>query len=82
MYRIESTIVKRLKERNRNGIDLLQAHVRTKKPKTEPMVTYYEVDDETIGTLVKMGIDIEKEMIDAIMSIYGKGYEIKIVGRK
>ncbi|KKL10797.1 hypothetical protein LCGC14_2552220 [marine sediment metagenome] len=84
MYRIESTIVEKLKEQELNATDLLCEHAKNRKSKTESKVIYYEISDEILAKLKIVGINAEQELIDSIQAAVHDmgGGEIKIIRRK
>jgi len=69
IYHIENTIVEELKEQGLNVIDLLQTQA---KKQLKPIKVTYEIDDKVIEELVMVGIDVEKELIDALENYFKK----------
>ena len=72
MYRIENTIVERLKERDLNAIDLLQEYAKNNRKQTGTIKVTYQIDNKTREKLIEIGIDDMEEVRAAIQRCLGE----------
>ena len=79
MYRIESTVIEELRERDLNINHLLKTYIKKQKKKT---VIEYQINNKLIvHAKEQYGIDIEAEMIAAIqkdIEMHGEEFEVVI----
>jgi len=71
MYRIESTVIKRLREQDLSIDTLLQEYAKNNRKQTIPIKVTYHIDNDVREKLIEAGIVDMEELKAALLKCFG-----------